>query len=442
MRPEDLGIIVVARSIAPLHGVGGLERHGLDLVRHLLRRGVRITLITRPTLDGRLPTSAPFNHERLTVRTVPYRTFPFAGRRGTTVIDRSSAYPLFGWRTGRLAAELVRHGGVHLVHGMGAASLGYARARRADWFGTVPFIFNPHGMEEFGSTGSGLSPIKQLAYGPLRHAVRACARAADRVIATDRVLVPAVVKHLRVSNTRVTVVPNAVDLEEVDRFTNAAGASDARSRIGLSSSDVLLLAVGRLEENKGFHHLIAALGQLAGRTSSGQSVLGHRWRCVILGEGPLRARLARDIAALGLAESVIVPGRVSETELHAWYEAATLFVHPSLYEGSSIVTLEAMAHRQAVVATNAGGLPDKVRPGVNGWLVAPGDTIALARSIEDALMHRDRLSAMGEHSRAIVDREFAWTAIVVRLFELYDEVLAGAPAVSRHDEGPSRSPSE
>ena len=60
---------------------------------------------------------------------------------------------------------------------------------------------------------------------------------------------------------------------------------------------------------------------------------------------------------------------------------ATLFVHPTLYEGSSLVTLEAMAHRRAVVATNAGGLPDKVRPGVNGWLVAPGDPAALAAAI-------------------------------------------------------------
>ncbi len=47
-------------------------------------------------------------------------------------------------------------------------------------------------------------------------------------------------------------------------------------------------------------------------------------------------------------------------------------VHPTLYEGSSLVTLEAMAHRRAVVAANAGGLPDKVKPGVNGWLVEPG----------------------------------------------------------------------
>lgn len=425
MRPEDLHVAVLARAVAPMHGVGGLERHVHDLARHLLKRGVQITLITPPPHSRTGSTPRPFGDERVSLRFVPYRTFPFAGRRFTTVIDRSSAYPLFGWRAGRLAARLVRRGGIQLVHGMGAASLGYACARRVDRIGTVPLVFNPHGMEEFGSTGPGPGALKRLAYAPLRKAVRACARAADRVIATDRVLVPIVLKHLKVNDTRVSVVPNAVDLEEVDRLVDTAAAADVRQRLGLSSGDALMLGVGRLEENKGFHHLIAALAQLAGRTSTAPSTLGTRWRCVILGDGPYRARLERDIASAGLAESLLLPGRVSEADLHAWYEAATLFAHPSLYEGSSIVTLEAMAHQRAVVATSAGGLPDKVRPGTNGWLVAPGDTTALARAIADALTDRDRLRTMGEGSRAIVEREFAWTSVVVRLLDLYDQVLAG-----------------
>ena len=50
---------------------------------------------------------------------VPYRTFPLAGRRGTTVLDRSTAYPLFGMRAGRRALDLVSAGQVELVHGLG-----------------------------------------------------------------------------------------------------------------------------------------------------------------------------------------------------------------------------------------------------------------------------------------------------------------------------------
>jgi hypothetical protein len=81
--------------------------------------------------------------------------------------------------------------------------------------------------------------------------------------------------------------------------------------------------------------------------------------------------------------------------MHAWHELATLFVHPTLYEGSSLVTLEAMAHRRAVVASAAGGIPDKVKPGENGWLVPPGDPSALAAAISGALADETRLARYG-----------------------------------------------
>ncbi len=110
-----------------------------------------------------------------------------------------------------------------------------------------------------------------------------------------------------------------------------------------------------------------------------------------------------------------------------WYEAASIFVHPTLYEGSSLVTLEAMAHRKPVIATRAGGLPDKVRPGVNGWLVEPGDAPALAGAIREALQARARLSDLGARSRDIVEREFSWEQLVDRQIAVYEELLGGLP---------------
>ena len=75
-------------------------------------------------------------------------------------------------------------------------------------------------------------------------------------------------------------------------------------------------------------------------------------------------------------------------------------MHPTRYEGSSLVTLEAMAHRRPVVATRAGGLPDKVRPGVNGWLVTPDDAERPGAPLSKTRC-RDpaRLAAMGARSR-------------------------------------------
>jgi len=107
---EQLRVAIVSRAVYPLHGYGGLERHVADLARHLAKRGIGVNLITRTPGTAITPEDAAAtigSGAPLTVRFVPYTTFPFAGRRGTTVLDRSTAYPLFGMRAGRLAGRLV-----------------------------------------------------------------------------------------------------------------------------------------------------------------------------------------------------------------------------------------------------------------------------------------------------------------------------------------------
>jgi glycogen(starch) synthase len=415
---RDLRVAVVARSVFPLHGVGGLERSVYDLVRHIADAGVRVTLITRETTAPGLEDSpSAALHPQVDVRVVPYRTFPLAGRRGTTVLDRSTAYPLFGLRAGRTAWQLVREGQIDIVHGFGASVLGYARRRRHS---NAPLVLNPQGLEEFGATDPARARLKRAAYLPLRRAVLACARAADRVIATDRVLESAVRQHLLVPADRVRVIPNALDLHWIDTFAGAGDGVRVRRAAGIDDDELVVLSVGRLEKNKGFDVLAAALGAL--RAHSGPIAHG-RWRWVIVGEGPFHARLERAICDAEIAPHVLLAGRVSDRDLHAWYEAATLFVHPTLYEGSSLVTLEAMAHRRAVVATAAGGLPDKVKPGVTGWLVPVGDAAALASAISGALGDPGRMPSMGNAGRALVEREFSRDAARAATLRMYEELV-------------------
>ncbi|RPI50645.1 MAG: hypothetical protein EHM55_20890, partial [Acidobacteria bacterium] len=261
---QSLRVAVVARSVYPLHRYGGLEQHVYDLVRSLLARDVHITLIAPPAaadrpIDARA--DAVFRHTNLTLSAVPYVTFPFANRKGTTILDRSTAYPLFGWRAGRAAARLAAAGKVDVVHGLGASVLGYVvtdndPARRA------PLVFNPQGLEEFGATDPSRAPMKRLGYWPLRMAVRRCAHAADRVIATDRALVDPVIRHLHVDAGVVRVIPNAIELSECDRPDSADRAQALRARIGAGADDPLIVSVGRLEANKGFGVLLDALAGL------------------------------------------------------------------------------------------------------------------------------------------------------------------------------------
>jgi glycosyltransferase involved in cell wall biosynthesis len=420
-RSRRLRVAVVARAVMPLHGVGGLERSVRDLVAHLALRGVDVTLITPPAARvQRTSRVDPFSSPHIELRHVPYITFPFANRRGTTILDRSTAYPIYGLRAGRQALALVRAGAVDVVHGFGASVLGYARAR-ARRRGTAPLVFNPQGLEEFGATAAAQPLFKRIGYTPLRIAVRRCARAADAIIATDVSLERTIARHLRPRAGQMHTIPNGIDLAEVTGLAGRAEGALIRRRYGIDAGEFVLVSVGRVEQNKGFDVLADALA----RFRASATATPAPWRWVVIGVGPYFRALEGRIAELGLADRVLLAGRVNDADLHAWYEAASVFVHPTRYEGSSLVTLEAMAHRRAIIATRAGGLPDKVRSGENGWLVDPDNPVALAAAIDAASRDPQQLESMGETSRLFVERDFSWTMLVDRQIALYERLLAG-----------------
>lgn len=419
MTTAALRVAVLARAVRPLHGAGGLERSVYDLVRHLAARQIDVTVIAPPpTSVRREGGDDPFASPRIQVRHVPYRTFPLANRRGTTILDRSTAYPLFGWRAGRVARALVRAGQIDIVHAFGASAFGYAASRRP---GDAPLVLNPQGLEEFGASAASMPLLKRAGYAPLRAVVRACARRSDAIIATDHALEPVVARHLSPRPGQMVTIPNGLDLVEVSALAGPADGQLVRRRYGIESGEVVLLSVGRLEHNKGFDLLARALAKAA-RPGSALDAPGWRW--VIAGAGPFKPALQALVTSLDLSAHVIFAGRVSDVDLHAWYEAATVFVHPTRYEGSSLVTLEAMAHRLPVVATRAGGLPDKVQPGVTGWLVDVEDVDALATALEEAAGRPERLPSMGVAGRRLVEQQFAWPVLVDQLLGLYTRLRA------------------
>lgn len=417
MTDVPLRVIVIGRSVYALHGFGGLERHLYDLVRHHLWAGWHVTLITRTPRDPNGVDPVRWReireHPSCDVRFVPYRTFPLAGRAGTTIIDRSTAYPWFGRTAGALAAQIVDKGAVDVVYGVGASVWGYARGRATR---SAPLVFNPQGLEEFGGfDGSyGGRPLKGLGYLPLRAVVRDCAARSDAIIATDRAIIPIVGRHLPGAAGRVELIPNGIDVADLDRLADPALAAAVRAAAGVEPDDVLLVSVGRIEANKGFADLATALSTLDRPI---------RWRWALVGDGPARMALVEHIRALGISNRVHLAGRTDDRTLHAWYDAADLFVHPTRYEGSSLVTLEAMLHRRPVLATRAGGLPDKVLPGRTGWLTAPSSPESLASTLRQALRQKDRWRAFGEAGRRLVEEEFDWPPLQRRFETLYRALL-------------------
>ncbi|MGH9321037.1 MAG: glycosyltransferase family 4 protein [Vicinamibacteria bacterium] len=385
-------VALLSRAVFPVHGYGGLERHVAALEKYLKLAGCEVTLFTSPAEGGaRL-------EPREGTEFVPYRTIPWPRRKGFVVLDRDTNY--LAWSVGAARRVLAR-GGVDIVQADGGAGFGYGLLAGPE---TPPFVLHPHGMEEFKAPAA-----KRALYLPLRSATRFAARRAARVLAPDASMKEEVKQNLGVEEERMSVVPNAIDLSEIDRRTPAVS-------LEIPPGARVLLSVGRLEPNKGFSYLVRALSRARAR-------LPKDFLWILVGEGPERAKLETEIAREGLDAQARLTGRIGDDELHPLYERCEIFVHPTLYEGSSMVTLEAMAHRKPIVATRAGGIPDKILHRENGLLVPPADVDALEEAIVEALAAGDRLKDWGERSRVRVERHFSWSERVKELVALYEEVL-------------------
>jgi glycosyltransferase involved in cell wall biosynthesis len=396
-------VALVARGAYPLHPPGGMEKAVYLLARHLAARGVESVLYTRPPQGGTPGVAFPGE-----VVSVPYGALP--GLRHGRVLDRTLLYPGFARRAGAAVAEAVRAGRIDVVDAQGLCALGYARLRERDPRALrAPLVMNPQGLEEHRTRG-----LKRLALSRLRRLSREAARGADRVVATDVSAREDVVRLLGVAPARVVVLPNGIDAEELRARTPADPAAFVAARWpALAAARSLILSVGRLEAYKGFADTLAALRLLKAK---GALPAGLAW--AVAGDGPLLGELrASDLPVHAL-------GRVDDETLHALYACASLFVHVPHFEGSSLVTLEAMAHGRAVVASRAGGLVDKVEDGASGRLVPPADPAALADALTDALADAGRLRAWGERGRQRALAEFAWPALAGRVEALYRELLA------------------
>jgi glycosyltransferase involved in cell wall biosynthesis len=223
-------------------------------------------------------------------------------------------------------------------------------------------------------------------------------------------------KYLGVSPDRTVVLPLAIDLDEIDKGVPTDLQKGVLERLGITGEKTVILSVGRIESNKGFPFLAGALARVKDK-------IQKPWCWVIVGRGPQESRLKEKVRELGIYGETHFAGNLSDQELASLYKRAQLFAHPTLYEGSSIVTLEAMAHALPVVATTVGGIPDKVVEGKSGFLVPPGDDQALSDALLRALSMEADLARLGEEGRRRVEAEFNWTHRAKRLVDLYYEII-------------------
>jgi phosphatidylinositol alpha-1,6-mannosyltransferase len=143
---------------------------------------------------------------------------------------------------------------------------------------------------------------------------------------------------------------------------------------------------------------------------------------LLVGDGPYRPDLERLAGQLDVAAAVRFTGPVPQADLPAYYDAGDVFAMPCRtrrggldVEGLGIVYLEASATGLPVIGGDSGGAPDAILDGETGYVVAGGDTHAVAARIAELLSDPARARAMGEQGLAWVNREWRWELAAARL---------------------------
>lgn len=182
------------------------------------------------------------------------------------------------------------------------------------------------------------------------------------------------------------------------------------------------VCVGRLSEEKGQLVLLAAARRLR--------EAGKHFEIVFAGDGPMRSVLEDAIRRFGLENHVTITGWVTGEQVRAAIIAARALVLPSFMENLPVVIMEALALGRPVISSQVAGVPELVESGKTGWLVPPGDDVALSEALGKALEATpEQLSSMGKigRSRVLQNHDALNEATKLRnLFEQHRSASAAA----------------
>jgi glycosyltransferase involved in cell wall biosynthesis len=235
--------------------------------------------------------------------------------------------------------------------------------------------------------------------------LRAMSSAVGRYIAVSRSIAAELSARFRWPERKIEVIHNAVAVGRV----KATRVPAVHSWLTQGRPWPVVLTCARLDPQKGHLTLLRAAAELPDTIFA------------IAGEGPDRPRLELAAAALGIADRVRFLGfRVDIPELLA---ATDVFALPSLYEGSPLAVLEAMAAGVPVVSSRIGGTDELIEDGDSGLLVRPADHLALATALRRLLGDEVLRRSLSQHGRERVAREFAASPMARRVTRVYEDLL-------------------
>jgi glycogen(starch) synthase len=371
---------------------GGLARHVRKLAENLVAQGTEVHVLTRG--GGRLAEEE--ERHGVIVHRVREPDFP-----------RDDLEGFIRW---------VRDMNRHMLEAGAELDLDFDLVHSHDWLVAraaeqlsqardVPWLVTVHATEYGRHQGWVGKHPQSLIHGVEERMVHR----ADAVITCSHYMREHVVDVFGVDPARVTVIPNGIDptdlqpMDDLPRLRARFAAPDEK----------LILLIGRLVYEKGFHLVLEAMPGLVKR---------NKVRFLIAGSGTAEAELKAQAEKLGLMEHGSFVGWIGDEMLHSLYRIADVCVVPSIYEPFGLVALEAMASGCPCVVADTGGLREVIPPGGRvGLRFRARNARSLSRMLGKLLSDdelRDRLVA--EAAEHIL--HFDWADVAGQTAEVYDRL--------------------
>jgi len=286
------------------------------------------------------------------------------------------------------------------IHAHDYKAVYYAR-KLASHF-DIPSIATLHGW-------TGYSWKERFLYYPLE---RKLLRSFDRVLAVSNQIRDTYINSGG-DPKRVHVILNGISPGIFRR--NPQEIAKARLQLQVSPDDILLLGLGRLEQQKRFDVLLQTMNLLRSQDKT-------NFVLVIAGEGSLKEYLQRHIDKYDLGNCCRLIGHCSDAKL--LYHAADMLVQSSDYEGTPTVVVEAMAMELPIVATDVGGTAELMHDQVHGRIVPRRNPQALADAINETLNDQQTTSRYVQAARERAEKELSFASRTEQLLSHFQSQVA------------------
>jgi glycosyltransferase involved in cell wall biosynthesis len=234
-------------------------------------------------------------------------------------------------------------------------------------------------------------------------------RASARIVTTGEALREQLIRDNGIAPERIDSIPTGIDAVKFGTLSR----SEARGLLGLARDARLIGIVATLRSWKGHRYLVDAMPRLRHADA----------KLLIVGDGPQREALERQVGEAGLRDRVTFAGQ--QRDAAPWIAALDVFALPSYAnEGVPQALLQAMFARVPCVTTDAGAIPEIARDGETASIVPREDPAALAAAIDALLDDRARAAAQAQRAHAFVSSRYTLAAMLDRMEGVFRRALA------------------